>query len=110
MTNQEKEDIEKKILEEISNALEKGELKADDSAAIANFILEKLDGVSSSTELVNFLQELSQKWPVFNNLLEIEKGKQEQKDDQVAVGQVEDLARKGKIDEALSVAKSAIEE
>jgi len=109
MSDQGKEDVQRKILEQIVLSLEKEDLKTEDVPVISRFVLEKIDQIANEEQLTFFLNELSQKWPVFEGLLVIEKGKEKEKNDQIVASQVLELAKDGKIEEALSLAKNATE-
>lgn len=110
MLDQQKEQVQGKILQEISDDLKKGELSSDETTKIAGFVQEKIKLVNDRNELLAFLKELSDKWPIFNNIYQVEKGEEEQKKDVQAAEKAKELIKEGKLDEAISVAKNAIGE
>lgn len=105
--SQERRDaIEKEIAELIIKGLKEGSLKEEDLSPIAKFVLEKIDTLATEEQMVTFLSELSQKWSVFSNIHNIEKGKVMDQTEDLAAQNVLDLAKEGKIDEAVDLAKS----
>lgn len=105
VTQERKEEIERRIVKIITSSLEKNSISEADLPTIAQFVLENLDGVTTNDQLFDFLSELSLRWPIFENVELIEKGQmKEQKEDQVAQD-VLILTKSGKIDEALNLAK-----
>lgn len=105
-TESHKKEIEKQIVEAIITSLDKDNLKTTELPNIANFVLERIDNIKTHNELILFLGELARIWPVFVNLTAIEKGEvKEIKEDEVAQS-VLTLAKSGKIDEAINLAKT----
>jgi hypothetical protein len=86
--------------------LEKNAISEAEIAPIADFILARIDSVNNEIDVTAFLSELSAKWPMFRNIASIQQGENQEKvEGEVAQG-VLSLAQSGKIDEALSLAKS----
>lgn len=101
-----KKEIETRIVEIISSGLEKGDLKEEESKEIADFVLGRIDLIKNRTELEAFLSQLSSKWQVFKVLESLEKGETRKRvENEVAEG-VLTLAKNGKINEALNLAKT----
>lgn len=101
-----KKRIEAKIVELIAEGLEKGNLKEEDSKEIADFVLGRIDLIKNHLELETFLSELSLKWQVFKVLENIEKSESREKAEAEAAEGVLILAKHGKINEALHLAKT----
>ena len=109
-TAEHKKEVEKRIVQAVIDGLEKGILSPDDARSAATFILSKVYEINTEDQLTNFLKELSSQWPIFGNLYTIEQGEaQEQKEEAVAQ-KVEELTQSGKIDEALTLAKSVTDQ
>lgn len=101
-----KRKVEQYIVDVIATALDKNELKEDELPKIGNFVLSKIDNIKTHKQLLEFLNELSQNWKIFSNIEEIEKGEEKEfKEETVEKGIIE-MAKKGKIDEALKLAKT----
>ena len=105
-TQEHKDAIERKILEILANALDAGQIENDDAPDVARFVLDRIDKVTNQKELIEFLGELSSKWPIFSTLKEQGEGEiQGGVDDEVADG-VEILIQHGKLEKALALVKS----
>src|SRR3989344_6534746 len=74
VSDEHKKEIEAKIVEDIVFGLESNKISETDLPRIADFVLGKIDNIQNHEELVSFLNELSEKWPVFDNLEEVERG------------------------------------
>jgi len=48
--------------------LDSGAVTVEDSKDIAAFVLARLDNISTKEELAGFVEELAQKWPVYENV------------------------------------------
>ncbi len=107
LTKEREDQITRAILEAIATGLENGTIHNADSATIADFWEGKVDSIKTEEDLLSFLLELSQKWPVFANLYTVEKGKKSEANEQQVTQDVVALANKGKIDEAVDLAKTA---
>lgn len=104
-----KKEIETNIVQAIITALEGNGLSKDELPKIADFVLERIDSVKNHDGMVAFLDELSSTWPIFINIASIEKGEVKEKvEDEVTEG-VLTLAKSGKIDEAIDLAKTMTE-
>ena len=104
-----KTEIEKKILKEIINALENDKVTEAELPDIADFVITHIDAAQNHEQMIKFLDELSQKWPFFEGLEQIERGEvTEAKEDQVEQ-EVLNLAKSGKVTEAINLAKTVTE-
>lgn len=105
-TAQHKREIEGKIIDVITHSLEQGKLAEDDLPKIADFVLGRVDALKDHEELVAFFYELSKKWPIFDNLEDLERGEVKEVIEDKVEEQVLTLAKNGKIEEAIKLAKS----
>jgi len=109
VTDEHRTEIERKILKAIINALENNQVTEEDLPNIADFVLARIDDCKNHDQLIKFLDELSQKWPFFEGLEQIERGEvTEAKEDQVEQ-EVLNLAKSGKVTEAINLAKTVTE-
>lgn len=109
VTEEHKKQIERKIAEVMITALEDGKVGEADLPTIATFVLEKIDKAQNHDELIKSLDELSAKWPVFENLEQIERGEvSEASEDTVEKGVLK-LAKSGQVEEAINLAKTVTE-
>lgn len=104
-----KKTLEKAIGEAIATALEKGNLSQEGLSEISDFILERIDKIQNHEELIKFVSDLSQKWPIFKNLELIEKGEAKEEAENTASQDVSNLLKGGKIDEAIDLAQKIME-
>ncbi len=100
------EQAEKDIVECVVLSLENGNIKEEDLPEIGQFVLDKIDLLKTHEELSAFLMELSSKWPIFLNIAKIEKGELQERAESETADSVLTLLKHGKIDDALSLAKS----
>lgn len=100
-----KEELRKQILERLLSEWESGKINQDESANIANYVLDSMPFVFTEQDLLDFLNELISKWAFFGNLLTIEKGKRKEKVSGEMAEGAATLARHGKLDDALKLAK-----
>lgn len=91
----------------LNDAYAQGVLSEDETPVIAQFILDRIDKVNNHQELLSFLEELSNKWPLFGPVLMIEKSQKNEENNQQSVDKIEQLIKENKIDEALNVAEKA---
>ena len=91
----------------IADGLEKGELTSEQYEEISSYILQNIDKTKNNSELLAFLEVLSQKWPIFSNMLTSEQTESTPDQSQGKVEQIDSLIKENKIDEALKVATDA---
>lgn len=108
LTEEHKREVEKKLVETIIDSLKKNLISVADKDAVSAFILAKMPSVKTHEELITFLRELSSKWAIFSPLLVTESGEVKDKNEEKAVDKVETLTQEGKIDEAINMAKTAV--
>jgi len=109
LTEEHKREVERKLVEVIIDALGKNLISVGDKDTISAFILERMRNVKDHEELISFLRELSSKWAIFSPLLVTESGEVKAKSEDQAVDKVQSLTQEGKIDEAINMAKTAVD-
>lgn len=107
MTDEEKEKIHGLILDAIEDALEEKKIEEQEVQKIATFVTENIKSIGSHEALVKFLLDLSSRWPVFQNIYQVEQGKEKEEETQAIVDKAVELTKEGKIEEAINVARSA---
>jgi hypothetical protein len=83
-THQVSQDFREKVYKDLwqvtLSSLEHGELSEDDSQVVADFVLERLDNINTYSELFLFLDNLSNRWPIFSNIYLLIKSEETNKD------------------------------
>ncbi len=108
-TEEHKHDIEMRIVRRIILAIEKQELTSADLPNIADLILARIDTIKTQDELAEFLTELSARWSVFKDVLEIELGRVKSNLEKKIARDVLNLANAGNIEEAIRLARTMTE-
>ncbi|MDO8461161.1 MAG: hypothetical protein Q7S38_01820 [bacterium] len=106
VTQEHKNDLEKKIVESVILALENNTISKEEMPIIAEFVLGKIDVIKTHEELVLFVNELALKWPIFSNIDQIEKGEVQEKKESETAESVLNLAKSGQIEDAVNLAKT----
>lgn len=102
--------IGERLTRKLAQALQEQEITQEEFSAAASYILDNIDMAKDNIQLVEFLTNLAQKWPIFSDVLTIERGEiKEEKEDEV-VEKTEALIKENKLDEALAVAENATED
>lgn len=105
-TEERKKNLENNLVETMLAGLDREEITQEDLPVIATFILDRIDTITSQDDLMQFLRDIAAQWQIFSRILVLESGElKEQKEGQVAQG-VLSLAKVGKIEEAISLAKT----
>lgn len=68
ITEEFREKIYKELAEVMLHGLESGQVSVEDSKKLSIFVLDRMDNLKTYGELVSFLQELVNKWPVFKTV------------------------------------------
>lgn len=106
VTEEYRTNIERRILEILANALESSQITEAESTSVARYILDHLDNVQSHPELVQFLSELAQKWPIFTEVGNTEMARAIEANKSTVTSNMETLIRQGNIQAALDAAKT----
>lgn len=109
LSQERRDGVEKAIADLVLKGFKEGLIQDEDLSPIGKFVLEKIDTLQTEEQMVAFLTELAKKWPLFSNILTIEKGKVTQNSENQVAQNVLDLAKEGKIDQAVDLAKTATE-
>lgn len=91
----------------LTAVMEKEQVSEEESRIIADVILTELDKVQTQEQMLQFLSELSQKWPFFADVLTLEKGAAQTEEEGKETVKVEELIKENKLDEALQTVKAA---
>lgn len=101
------EKLEEKIVNLLIDALEKKEITEETMSVISGYVLDHVTNVIDNQSAIIFLEDLTQKWKMFEPILLLEKSiLQGQVEDEVADG-VLLLLQHGKLESAIKLAKSA---
>ena len=98
--------VEKDIVDKALREYGDGKISRDELKNIADFTVEEMKKVNNRLDLINFLKILAGKWPIFSNIAIIEEGSYKQEVEKGVYSQVLELAKHGKIDEAINLSKS----
>lgn len=110
MNAADKDKIGLQLMRRLAQALKNGEITGEDSFNISSFIEEHIGSVKTNDQMGEFLRNLSQNWPIFSQILVAQQMQATEAAEDKAVGEVSNLIKENKIDEALTVAKNAAEE
>ena len=97
--------IERRILEVLAKGLEQKQLTAEDSTSVAQFILDHLDHVQNHQQLIQFLDSLAKRWPIFVEIGNIELAKAIEGNKEAVTIKMEQLVHQGNIQGALDTAQ-----
>jgi len=106
--SQEIKDVENRIVDTLIGSLDKEMIETTEVPHVASYVLDNLYGVTTHDELMQFLRDVSAKWPIFTNLLVVKYGQINQAEENKAASNVLQLAKSGKIEEAVDLAKQAM--
>lgn len=106
-TIEKKEELEQKIVEIINASVEQKKIPQEELSSISTYVLNNVDSIQNREGLISFLEQLSARWSIFDDLYALENGGQQEKQEAQAVSNVEQLIESGNIDQALEVAKQA---
>ncbi|HUV47131.1 MAG TPA: hypothetical protein VMW29_03275 [Candidatus Bathyarchaeia archaeon] len=96
-----KDKIGKQLAISLAQGLKEGKITLKESPVISSYILDNIDKITDSSQLIEFLKKLSEKWPIFANTLTLEKGEVEEVEEEKTAKKATDLIKENKIDEAL---------
>lgn len=105
-TEEHKKEVEWKLVDVIISSLKQEMLTEEELPVVSSYILDNIKHVKTHDELMVFLRDLSNRWPIFSPVLVLESGEVKEKvEDQVALDVLK-LAKENKIEEALKLAKT----
>jgi hypothetical protein len=102
-----KDKIGLRLSRRMLHAFEDGEITEEELKDISSYILENIDKAQNNAELYEFLEAISAKWPIFQDVLIVENAETGEKKKGEVIEKVEDLIEQNKIDQALQVASQA---
>lgn len=102
-----KDIVGERLTRKLARAIENGDMNQEQASEASAYILDTIDTLEDHAQLISFLTTISQKWPVFSSVLDLEQGEVSQAKEEQKVEEVENLLKENKIDEALHVAESA---
>lgn len=106
MDENQKKQLEDEIVRTMIQALNNKSITDEQMSIISTLVLDKIDEVHNELELKEFLSDLAARWHIFKPLLVLRfRDMQEKVEDEVAEG-VLLLAKHGKIEDAIKLAKS----
>jgi hypothetical protein len=89
MTEETRKEIYHDLAELMLAALEEGVMTTEESEDSSAFILEKLDAVQNGDQLISFLEELKNKWAVYENVYTGVKSKYAQSTDTQKIEEIQ---------------------
>lgn len=108
ITQEHKDNVKKKILESLANALENEEIETAELPEIGGYVLDNMKDITTKDHMMSFLQKLSAKWRVFSIVLVLESGEYKLQEERKAVHDALLLLKKGQTDDALKVVKGVL--
>ena len=93
------------LTRKLGQLLENGEIKLAECGQIAEYILSNIDSCSTLVELHSFLQELNNRYPYFENVLQLEEGYEKEEKDQEKAAKMEELLKHNQVDQAIATGK-----
>lgn len=105
ITSEYRTEVERRILGIMASALESSQMTEVESGEVARFILDRLDTVETHQELVAFLADLAQRWPIFTEIGNTEMAKAIEAKKGDVTTQMTSYLRSGDIDAALDAVK-----
>mgnify|MGYP001563706743 CR=1 FL=1 len=106
-TKEQKEELEKQIVDMCISALENKVLNEQQMGDISFFVLERIDLIKTQDEYEEFLAKLSSRWSVFSSMMEIALGQKGVIEDKKTVEHMEELIKTGDLNGALDAAHLA---
>lgn len=97
--------LEKQIVEEALIEFESGKITEEELRQIAVFTIDHLKPASNELDIQNFLEQLKSKWNFFSQLAMISQSEIKENVENEVFDGVLTLAKHGKIEEAVKLAK-----
>lgn len=104
-----KNSLGKQLTVRLAEALRNQEISEEELPVVANYILENIDNIVNHSQLLDFLTNLGQRWPIFSNILVLEKKGQIETKEKETLKQAMGLIKENKIDEAINIVKTSTE-
>lgn len=68
VTSEYREKVYKELAQAMLDGLDKGTITVEQSDEISHFVLDHLDNVGSTADLIVFVKELASKWPAYQSV------------------------------------------
>lgn len=101
-----REQILEKTYDIMSKAVENGKIEEDAVSEMANFILERVDHLTTYDQVIGFFHLLSLKWPIFAPISLETEGKLKQQVETHVRDNMLSLIKEGKVSEAVQIGQS----
>lgn len=102
-----RERIGESLARRLADAIGQEIVSLEEAAEISNTILTRIDTLKNHHDLISFIEELAQKWPLFGPLLVTEQAQKIEESEETAVNQISDLLKENRLDEAIDTASQA---
>lgn len=102
-----KKNIGARLTKKLAEALRQGVVNEDETSEIATYILDNIDNAENSVQLLEFMEKLAKKWPLFQGILVLEQGEVDKQKEDVALQQASELLKSNDIEGALDIAENA---
>jgi hypothetical protein len=104
--HQYREQILQKTYDVMTQAVENGTLQEEDISPMADFILERVDKLTTYDQVIGFFHLLALKWPIFSSLSVETEGKLQEKVESHVRDSMLSLIKEGKVDEAVQIGQA----
>lgn len=96
-----------RLARKVITAYEQEKISEDLSSEIAQYILENIDKAKTNSDLLDFLEHISDKWEMFKDVLVTEEAGVREGKNQEKVEQIEELIGQNNINGAIKVVEEA---
>lgn len=96
-----------RLTKKLAEGLEQGVISEDEASEIATYILDNIDKSDTSAKLLDFIEDLAQKWPIFQGVLVLEQGEVNKQNEDSALQKASELIKQNDVEGALNVAEQA---
>ena len=102
-----KNKIGERLTRKLAQAVKGGQIAPEELPNISSYILTNIDKAKTNSELLTFLEDIVNKWPIFSETLTVEQINKAEDNKSEKIEQISGLIDANKIDEALRVATDA---
>lgn len=106
-TQTKRKELEERMVQIILAEIEKNTLTIDQAKEITTFWLSKSSTLSTEEELMSFVNDSADKWPIFSQMALAQQTEPLKEKEVKIADDVVSLVRDGRIEEAVSLAKAA---
>jgi len=103
----EKRDLDKKIINAALSEMEAGKVSEEELSNLAGFVIDYLHPAKNQIEIGNLLTRATSKWPFLEGIILAEQSELKNAVEDEVFDGVLTLAKHGKVEEAIKLAKSA---